>query len=63
MNDSSSNSINLSLLMVYTGEPEGSGEGNYPKVKCQERGLNTRPSELQSAALPAELSRQRKLIL
>ena len=25
--------------------------------QCQERGLNTRPPELQSVALPAELSR------
>ena len=28
------------------------------KTKCQERGLNTRPPELQSVALPAELSRR-----
>ncbi|TBU21610.1 hypothetical protein BD311DRAFT_743506 [Dichomitus squalens] len=30
---------------------------NGPKKQCQERGLNTRPPELQSVALPAELSR------
>ncbi len=55
--------IGYPVIVQDIHEREGRNKRRYSTIqgqkqnKCQERGLNTRPPELQSVALPAELSR------